>query len=150
MTDIIDADVKKAFIRKQECFSALTENEITMLADLLIEKHFSAGEIVVIEGQPVDSVYLVISGEADVRHVYIENNTTRFTSLATLGPGEAIGLNDTGFYSISGVRTATVVALSEMVTLCLSIAAFHGFALVNSHVNEVMHQHAKALLGIDK
>jgi len=55
-------------------------------------------------------------------------------------------LNETGFYSLTGKRTATVVALTDLETLYLSVAAFHGFALAHSHVNEIMHEQAEEFL----
>jgi len=147
MTELVDMDVKKSFIKKQNIFSQLTEEETDILASLLFEKHFSPNDTIVVEGEPVDSVYFIVSGTADVRHVSIQNNQTHIQSLTTLQPGTAIGLNETGFYSLSGVRTATVVALTDMVTLRLSVAAFHGFSLANSHVNEVMRKNAAKILG---
>lgn len=141
-------NLKISLLRKQLVFSQLTDKEIEGLASLLTEKYYSPDEIIVSEGEPVDSVYLIVSGTADVRHIRIENQATHFESVATLGPGEAIGLNETGFYSISGVRTATVVALTDMSLLRLSVAAFHGFALAHSHVNEVMRKNAERILGI--
>jgi CRP-like cAMP-binding protein len=147
MSELIDMDVKRSFIKKQAVFTQLTEEEIDILASLLLEKHFAPDETVVVEGEPVDSVFFIVSGKADVRHVSIQDGKTVIESLATLNPGVAIGLNETGFYSLSGVRTATVVALTEMVTLRLSVAAFHGFSLANSHVNEVMRKNAASILG---
>lgn len=147
MSDTIDLDIKRTFIKKQPCFVPLTEDESNGLAELLTEKTFAPGETIVVEGDLVDSVYLIVSGEAEVRHIYIENNMEKITVLAKLKAGAAIGLNDTGFYSVSGVRTATVVALTPMVTLRLSIAAFHGFALVHSHVNEVMRRQSEVHRG---
>jgi hypothetical protein len=68
-------------------------------------------------------------------------------SITTLETGASIGLNETGFYSLSGVRTATVCAMTPMITLRLSVAAFHGFALSNSHVSAVMRKNASEILG---
>jgi CRP-like cAMP-binding protein len=147
MNEPVDMDVKKSFLKKQACFAPLTEEEINILATLLQEKHFSAGETIVFESEPVDSVYFIVSGEADVQHISIQNNQPHITSVATLTSGTAIGLNETGFYSVSGVRTATVVALTNLVALRLSVAAFHGFSLANSHVNEVMRKNAANILG---
>lgn len=146
MTDTIDLTDKKTVVKKQACFAPLTDEEIEILAGLLMETHFKAGDTIVKEGEPVDSVYLIIKGEADVRHVYVEDKLIKFTSLATLHEGAAIGLNETGLYSLSGVRTATVVALTDMVALRLSVAAFHGFALAYTHVSEVMRKHADSIL----
>ena len=135
---LIDENIKKSLIKKQACFSKLTEEETQVLSGLLIERQYAAGETIVVEGDPVDSVYFIVKGAADVRHVYVENNETVFKSLAQLSDNQSIGLSETGFYSLSGVRTATVVALTDMITLRLSVAAFNGFALAYHHVNEVM------------
>jgi CRP-like cAMP-binding protein len=147
MNEPVDMDVKRSFIKKQAVFTQLTEEERDVLASLLHEKHFSPGDTIVVEGDPVDSVYFIVSGNADVRHVSIQNGETHIDSIATLNPGIAVGLNETGFYSVSGVRTATVVALTDLVALRLSVAAFHGFSLANSHVSEVMRKNAASILG---
>jgi CRP-like cAMP-binding protein len=146
MVNSIDLDAKKELLRKQAAFSELTEEEVKILAQLLSEKHFKSGETIVTEGGPVDSVYLIVSGTADVRHITLKDQVLQTQSLTQLGPDAAIGLNETGFYSLSGVRTATVTALSDMVVLRLSVAAFHGFALMHPHVNEVMRKNAEVLL----
>jgi len=146
-SEVVDMDVKKSFIKKQHVFSQLTEEEIDVLASLLTEERFAAGDTIVTEGDHVDSVYFIVSGKADVRHISIQDGDIHIESVATLNEGAAIGLNETGFYSVSGVRTATVCALSSMMTLRLSVAAFHGFALSNSHVSAVMRQHASKMLG---
>lgn len=143
----IDLEVKKEYIKKQPVFTGLTSQETEELASMLVEKHFAPGDTIVREGDLVDSVYLIVSGTADVQHIRIKDNKPDVQSIATLGPEAAIGLNETGFYSISGLRTATVVAKTDMVALYLSVAAFHGFSLSHSHVNEVMRKAAASILG---
>jgi CRP-like cAMP-binding protein len=150
-TDILEAntmsehatlDIKKSLIRKQPVFAKFTTEEIDVLASLLTEKHFPADTIIVNEGDPVDSIYLIVSGTADVRHVFIKDHAIQSVSLATLHPGESIGLKETGFYSLTGKRTATVIAITDMVAMHLSMAAFHGFALNYSHANQIMRSSA--------
>jgi CRP-like cAMP-binding protein len=148
MNDVVDINFKKELLKKQSCFSQLLPEETEILAGLLVEKQVPTGETIVTEGEPVNSVYIIVNGTADVRHVTIENNAPKIYSLATLGAGDAIGLNETGFYSLSGVRTATVVATTDMVLLSLSMAAFHGFSLSYSHVNDIMKQQAKGFLDV--
>ena len=149
MNDIINLEQKKVLLKKQACFSQFTEEEIDVLADLLVATHFAAGETIVTECDLVVSVYFIVSGKASVRHVTIkEDHTHNIECVATLSAGETIGLNETGFYSVSGVRTATVVAIDDMVLLQLSVAEFHGFSLVYSHVNEVMRKSAETFLDI--
>ena len=59
--------------------------------------------------------------------------------------GQAIGLNETGFYSISGRRTATVIAMTDMHLFRLSVTAFRGLALAYPHINQVMRENAEAI-----
>ena len=147
MDNLTDLAMKKSFIRKQGCFKPLTDRESEELAALLVDVHFKAGETIVHEGDPVDSVYLIIDGSADVRHVIIRNNGEPYSnSIAKLNSGDSIGLNETGFYSLTGLRTATVVSLTDMNLLRLNIAEFHGFALANAHVHAVMRQNAEGKL----
>lgn len=146
---MIDLDIKKALLRKQPVFAQLTNEEVDVLASLLKEQHAAIGETIVREGEPVDSVYIIVNGKADVRHVSLKDNQTHIESVATLNDGDAIGLNESGFYSLSGVRTATVVAETDVVLLRLSVATFHGFALAYSHVNEIMRKQARSILGVE-
>lgn len=145
MTLEIPIETKKELIIQQPVFTALSEKEIDVLSSIFIEKMVFPGEVIVKEGDPVDSVYLIVSGNADVLQS-VNNNPNHIQSIAQLGPNTAIGLNETGFYSISGIRTATVVAITEMILLRMSVAAFHGFALAYPHVNEVMRKNAASLV----
>lgn len=149
MTDVANSELKRALIRKQPVFNKLTDDEVSILSDLLIEKHYRAGDLIVKQGEPVDSVYLIVSGMADVIHVTRKENSTETEHLATLGPEEAIGLSETGFYSLSGIRTANVTAKTDMVLLRLSVAAFHGFALAYAHVSEVMRGLSDSVINKD-
>ncbi|MBA3661995.1 MAG: cyclic nucleotide-binding domain-containing protein [Gammaproteobacteria bacterium] len=142
----IDLKQKLALLRKQSVFSQLSDKENEELASLLKEKHFEAGETVVNEGELVDSVYLIVQGKADVRHIRIQDGQPVITSVAKLKENDAIGLNESGFYSISGVRTASVIAETHLVLLFLSVASFHGFALMHQHVNEIMRRNAQKIL----
>ncbi len=146
MPKTIKFDTVKTLIKAQPCFSSFTNKEVEILAGLLIEKHFRAGMTIVTEGDPVDCIYLIVEGKADVVHAFIKDDKIHHKHLATLGENEAIGLNETGFYSISGIRTATVIAKTDMTLLYLSVAAFHGFALTYSHVSEVMRTYAEKIL----
>jgi CRP-like cAMP-binding protein len=146
MDDSTDLATKNSFVRKQACFKALTEKESQELAALLVDKSVKAGETIVTEGDPVDSVYLIVKGTADVRHTTVGDKGLESHSVAALNPGEAIGLNETGFYSLTGRRTATVIALTDMTLLRLSLSEFHGFALANSHVHAVMRKNAEGKL----
>jgi len=140
--DESDLSMQMQLIKKQPIFAQLTDEETAELATLFAEVKTPPGEIIVKEGDAVDSIYLIANGTVDVRHVTIVNGAPVTSSVAILSFGDAIGLNDTGFYSLSGKRTATVVALTDMVLYRLSVAAFHGFSLSHSHVSDVMRRNS--------
>lgn len=143
MDNAVSVSTKIALLKKQVCFSQLTAAEIEELATLLVEKNIKSGEKIVTEGDVVDSIYIIVQGSADVRCLTINQGKATEQSVAVLGPDAAIGLNERGFYSLTGKRTATVIALSDMVVLRLSVAEFHGFSLAYHHVNEVMRKNAE-------
>ena len=147
MTPVV-LKVREAVVRNQACFSELTNEEITTLAKLLVEKNFAAGDTIVKEGDPVDSFYLIVHGTAEVRKMIYDKNPPEYDVIAQLSgeKNDAIGLNETGFYSLTGLRTATVVAKTEVLTLFLTIPLFHGFSLAYSHVNEVMRGQSAGFL----
>ena len=140
MPETIEHHIKETVIKAQPLFSQLTANEVKILVDLLTIEKATKGTVIVNEGDPVDSVYLIVEGKADVRTAISPHNPQKTQTVATLGPKDAIGLSESGFYSLSGSRTATVIALTDMVLLRLSVPAFHGFVLSHTHVSDVMHK----------
>lgn len=143
MDETTDISIQVQLIKRQPLFSQLTPEEVNELAMLFSEIKAKPDDAIVKQGDAVDSIYLIANGTADVRLVTINNGVPNYSSVAILSAGEAIGLNETGFYSLSGRRTATVVAMTDMVLYKLSVAAFHGFALSHTHVSEIMHKHAE-------
>ena len=146
MNDTVSLDQRLQYVRSQPVFANLTDKEQEELAALFTEKVYKPGDIIVQQGKPVDSVFLILVGEADVKVTVVEDNALKETSVATLKGGSAIGLTETGFYYLSGMRTATVIAKTEMSLLSLSVASFNVFALANSHVGEVMRKNASNML----
>lgn len=142
MEETVSPELKKEFVKKQKVFSRLNDEEIDMLAKLFIEKHMQKGATIVTEGDRVDSIYLIVTGQVEVRHVSMKDHVPQIEKLAVLNEGAAIGLSETGFYSLSGVRTATVVADSDVVLLRLSVAALNGYALAYPHVKEMLNRNA--------
>jgi CRP-like cAMP-binding protein len=147
MTELTEPELKlrKTLIYKQGCFANLSSEEIDVLATLMYEVKFIAGDTIVKQGDRVDCIYIIVEGSADVLSSHIENHKSITEKVAELHENNAIGLSEYGFYSLTGQRTATVIATSDMVTLKLSIALFRGFALAHPHVNRVMREQAERL-----
>ncbi len=145
-TEEQDINLQKQQIKSQKAFRNLNDNEMEILAGLLVEKKFMAGEVIVKEGDRVDSIYLIVHGDADVFRSDIINDKPVASKVAVLHAGNAIGLSDVGFYSLTGLRTATVVAATDLITFRLSVSIFRGFTLAYPHANEVMRKQAENLL----
>lgn len=132
-----EMELKKKQVQLQKAFRNLNDSEQDILAELLTEVIFKPGDTIVKEGDRVDSIYLIVKGDADV----FRNEN----KVATLQAGSAVGLSDEGFYSLTGLRTATVVAATDLVTYKLSVSRFRGFTLAYPHANEMMRKQAENL-----
>ncbi len=128
---------RSALIGSHLCFAKLPPDEIKQLAALSTERTISINHNIVTEDELVDSVYFIIKGKAEVKH--------QTAPVATLGPGEAIGLNETGFYSATGKRTATITAISKTIVLQLDINVFNQLTQKNSHLDTAMREQAGLL-----
>lgn len=138
--EIVNQDLTRDLLKKQPLFSKLNEEELDILAGLMVEQTYAPGGMIVQQGKPVDSVFIIADGTADVLVSYLEENQLKRRSVAKLTAPQAIGLNERGLYSLSGKRTATVIAETEMSVLRLSTAALNGFALAYPRVGEIMHR----------
>lgn len=139
---------REKLILDYPCFAMLSPAESRKLAALMTEIHFASGEIIVRENTIVDSIYLLVSGQAEVtretipakhRIKLIQKPLTPVTILlAILTAGDAIGLDDKGFYSKTGLRTATVRALSDVSALSLDLKKLHDFLQEYPHLHPAM------------
>lgn len=125
-------------IAKHPCFSQLNDNELSDFVSLFVEKKMPAGSVIVQQHDLVDSIYFIASGAAEVQ--------VSGAPIATLSETEVIGLNDTGFYSTTGERTATVIALTDMILLRLDIAALYEFFKTHEHANQLMRDNLEIIM----
>ena len=70
-------------------FAELSEESLRNLALVLQQRRFASGQIIILEGEPCQSVYFVASGLVRARRMSLEG---RQHVLAYLGPGEALNL----------------------------------------------------------
>lgn len=118
---------REAFITQYPLFCLLSLDDIHNLALLLKEVFFDVGTLITVEGDIVDNVYIIISGTAKVTRSITTVEKTEIISVAILTNGDAIGLTETGFFSHSGMRTATVTATSPITALALALKDFNKF-----------------------
>jgi CRP-like cAMP-binding protein len=90
-------------LRRVPLFADLDDDELAQVALLFKERHFKAGETVVMEGSDGAAFFLIESGAASV--------AVRGTERGNLGPGDHFG----EIALLTGSeRTATIVAQSEL------------------------------------
>jgi putative peptide zinc metalloprotease protein len=149
---LINLPARASFIKALPCFSMLTQAEAEELAALMIEETFPMNSPIVIEDEVIDRVYIITEGQAEVAHQVMKKKLgkTRWITLplAVIAKGDAIGLNDTGFFSDTGRRTATVTPLTEVSVLSLDIKNLHQFLHDNPHLKSAMYAKTKQLLRI--
>lgn len=133
-------------IRNFLLFAHLSPEDIDELAQLMLAVHYPAGTDIVIEGDFVDSIFLIIQGHAEVKK---SNNSSEQAVIATLIEGESIGLSNTGFFSSNGKRTATVTALSDMFLLKLDIISFNTFLIKHPYFDKELVELTELMLKLD-
>lgn len=142
MSDIaistMDLAAREALLQSFPCFSALTAAQREQLAQLMQERSIDTGTQIVAEEELVDSIYIIISGEAEVTRRVKKLKKIKQVPFAILGAAEGIGFNDTGFYSSTGKRTATVTAMTPMRLLRLDLNDLHQF-LKENDLEHVMY-----------
>lgn len=77
-----------AFLRRVPLFSGLTETQIERLAAGSVRRNFPKGRVIVTEGEPSQSLYILLSGRAKVQRSDTEGKEV---ILAVIGPGECFG-----------------------------------------------------------
>jgi putative peptide zinc metalloprotease protein len=135
---------RQTLIKALTCFSMLSDSESHELAMLMVEENYTSGQAIVIEEELVDRVYIIVHGQAEVTHQVMTKKVLKKTKItrvpvAVIGPGDAIGLNDTGFFSKTGKRTATVTATTPVQAIMLDLKNLHLFLEKYPHIQSAMH-----------
>lgn len=108
-------------------FCLLTAESTQQLALLMNEIYIQTNDVIVREGDYFDGFFLIISGEAAVFKSLKRIKKTIPKHVITLGPTNAIGIGQAGFFSQQGLRNATVTALSPMILLHIDLHKFYYF-----------------------
>jgi len=127
------------------CFAGLSVQQREELLQLMQEVRYAAREKIVNEGELVDSVYIMVSGKAEVTHEVTKHPKKTAIPVALLNQGDSIGLNETGFFSSTGTRTATVTALSDVLALQLNVKALNQF-LQEHHLESALYLASSQML----
>jgi CRP-like cAMP-binding protein len=109
----------KKTLSSHPLFSHLSSETLSELANSMQEILFPKDSIIVKEDDPVDSILFITKGNALVST--IDKETSNIVLISKLYPSEVIGLSQTGYYSSTGFRTATVTAETDISLYQLNI-----------------------------
>jgi CRP/FNR family cyclic AMP-dependent transcriptional regulator len=113
-------DENKAFLKRVPLFSGLTDGQIERLAAGSVRRNFPKGRTIVAEGEPSQSLYVLLSGRAKVQRSDTEGKEV---ILSVLGPGECFGemsLID------EAPRSASVITLESSDFMSIAKESFKG------------------------
>ena len=101
-------------------------NEIGLLRSIVVMAHYAPGQLIVREGDPADSLFLLAAGGINV--CLRLGDGTRQKRLATIAPGVAFG--ELAVFD-GGTRSADVVAVLPAVCYILPLAKFDELAALH-------------------
>lgn len=116
-------------------FDDLSGDELLAVVHGLQLQTFEAGDVIVTEGEPGESLYIITTGTVKV---FVRNPAGRDLEVGRLGEGDFFG----EISSLSGrPRTATVTAASRCELLELGRATVDSVARAHPHVREILEAH---------
>ncbi len=118
---------RQHILKAHPFFILLSEHDLMELAKLTQVIEIAEKQVVVKEGDLIDSIYLIVKGEAEVTRQIVTLDKKANIPVAVLYPGEAIGLSSEGLFSKHGQRAATVTALMKLTLLKLQLNEFTTF-----------------------
>lgn len=98
---------------------SLTDADRQELLALGRRRRFARNEVVCHEGDPADSLHLVVAGHLSIRISLASGDTA---TINVLGPGSSFG--ELALLRADGARTATVTALEAAETVAVPASAF--------------------------
>jgi CRP/FNR family cyclic AMP-dependent transcriptional regulator len=100
-------------LRRVKILGGMSDEQLQRFADFMEVEKVPQWSVIVKQGDPGDTMYLILQGELRVRM----NDLGKETILATLGPGEFFG--DISLFD-HGPRSADVVANADSIVLKIS------------------------------
>jgi CRP/FNR family cyclic AMP-dependent transcriptional regulator len=116
-----------------QLFVGLSEAELRELVAAARRRRFDRGETVFHQGDPADSLHLIVKGRFAARVITHVGDTVTF---AIHSPGDAFG--ELALVEPAGIRSTTVAALEPGETLAISRDAFDAVRRGHPEVHEVL------------
>ncbi len=124
----------KAFLLATPFFGGLSDGSLDVLLSMLVERRVQAGQIVIAEGDPGRSMFVVHSGELEVRR---QGHSGGLIHTADLGPGDFFG--EMTLIEMQN-RSATVAATTAAVLYELTAQNLYMFYKIDTHAYVIVLQ----------
>jgi CRP-like cAMP-binding protein len=122
-------------LSKFPIFEKLSDSALQRIALNVHKRSFSAGQVIVLAGDPSRAVYLVVKGTVRVQRLSPEG---REYVLHTLGPGQSFNLVSA---LDGGYNLATVSALTDVETYVVPCDVFHRMVRDHPEVAQTLLKH---------
>jgi CRP/FNR family transcriptional regulator, cyclic AMP receptor protein len=135
----------KAFLRRVPLFQSLNEAQLDVLATGSLRRNYPRGRTIVAEGEPSQSLYILLSGRAKVQR---SDSEGKEVILAVIGPGEFFGemslIDDSP-------RSASVITLESSDFMAINKDNFKAMLLQNNDIGmQIMRGLVRRLREADK
>jgi CRP/FNR family transcriptional regulator, cyclic AMP receptor protein len=135
----------KAFLRRVPLFQSLNEAQLDVLATGSLRRNYPRGRTIVAEGEPSQSLYILLSGRAKVQR---SDSEGKEVILAVIGPGEFFGemslIDD-------APRSASVITLESSDFMAINKDGFKAMLMQNTDIGmQVMRGLVRRLREADK
>lgn len=110
----VDTIRKVGFLEEIGLFAGLVPLELVKILRIVYERGFADGEVILSEGDPSDSLYLIVEG-----HVRLSSGSAE---ISRMGPGDHFG--ELSLFADRGLRTATATAEGDALLLAIPAEPF--------------------------
>jgi CRP-like cAMP-binding protein len=115
-------DKEAAFFRKIYLFQDLEDREIEQILGLTSPRQFPAGQVIIREGEPGDSMYIMVGGEVEITKqltLVLDEDTPKERVMIRLKAEDGVYFGEMSLLE-NAARSATVTALTDCSLLELS------------------------------
>lgn len=148
-SDSLSLPSKIELIQSHPLFGALSPQAFDDLLSIALEKIIESNEVIMTEGDFIKNYYIIAEGEAIITRKANRPQAKKEELLAVLRRGEAIGLSESGIFSSTGRRTATVTAVTKMLLLEISIEDFNTFLKKHHEFGKNLLEKSEWMLKLD-
>ena len=109
------AEQRKMFLSKVPLFTELKDRQLLRLAERMVERTYSTGDVIVKQGQGGEGFYVITSGKAEATR---ERSDGEKVLVNTFGPTDFFG--ELALLDEEGIRTASIVVSEPTTCLILT------------------------------